>query len=74
MASEILAKHDERYMPKEVADALKARGACSTATEAGREARKLTPGSQIFAAYGKSPDLWYGTRGSVRISSCPKPF
>ena len=25
-ASEILAKHDERYMPKEVADALKAKG------------------------------------------------
>ncbi len=26
VASEILAKHDERYMPKEVADALKAQG------------------------------------------------
>jgi cytochrome c-type biogenesis protein CcmE len=26
MASEILAKHDERYMPREVADALKAQG------------------------------------------------
>ena len=26
VASEILAKHDERYMPKEVADALKAEG------------------------------------------------
>ena len=26
VASEILAKHDERYMPKEVADALKEQG------------------------------------------------
>ena len=26
VASEILAKHDESYMPKEVADALKAQG------------------------------------------------
>ena len=26
VASEVLAKHDETYMPKEVADALKARG------------------------------------------------
>ncbi len=26
VASEVLAKHDERYMPKEVADALKAEG------------------------------------------------
>ncbi|MBJ7416856.1 MAG: cytochrome c maturation protein CcmE, partial [Niveispirillum sp.] len=26
VASEVLAKHDEKYMPKEVADALKASG------------------------------------------------
>jgi cytochrome c-type biogenesis protein CcmE len=26
VASEVLAKHDENYMPKEVADALKAQG------------------------------------------------
>ena len=32
VASEILAKHDEKYMPKEVIDALKAQGVYKSAT------------------------------------------
>ena len=31
-AQEVLAKHDETYMPKDVADALKARGEWNPAT------------------------------------------
>lgn len=37
VASEILAKHDEQYMPKEVAEALKAQGHFRGEEEAGRE-------------------------------------
>ncbi len=33
VASEILAKHDEEYLPKEVADALKAQGVYKPSTE-----------------------------------------
>ena len=33
VASEILAKHDEEYLPKEVADALKAQGVYQPSTE-----------------------------------------
>jgi cytochrome c-type biogenesis protein CcmE len=33
VASEILAKHDESYMPKEVIDALKEQGIFQPATE-----------------------------------------
>jgi cytochrome c-type biogenesis protein CcmE len=38
VAEEVLAKHDENYMPREVADALE-RARWETATEAGTEAR-----------------------------------
>ncbi|MFV3127410.1 cytochrome c maturation protein CcmE [Niveispirillum sp. KHB5.9] len=43
VASEVLAKHDENYMPKEVADALKASG----------QFRPDVPGKPVYGAEGK---------------------
>ena len=37
VAREVLAKHDERYMPKEVADALKKNGRMAGGWRNGRE-------------------------------------
>ena len=71
VASEILAKHDERYMPKEVADALKAEGHFHGEEAAAKP--EADAGPAVFLACGESPACGR-VRAGRSVFFLPKPF
>ena len=73
VASEVLAKHDESYMPKEVADALKEQGLFRGDEGAAAEAGELTPDRRLFRHGPNWRNRARVAPGLVRISFLPKP-
>ena len=53
-ATQVLAKHDENYMPREVADRLKAKGEWRPAPESTRSSRPQADSAQHTSASGTS--------------------